>query len=71
MLELAEMIIDLCRSGSALHFLPLPVDDPTRRRPEIALAAQGLGWEPKTGIEEGLAMTIAYFRKLAPAGCRQ
>jgi UDP-glucuronate decarboxylase len=67
-LGLAKMIIDLCQSRSPLHFLPLPSDDPMRRRPEIGLAAERLGWEPKTGIEEGLAMTIDYFRRLAPSG---
>jgi UDP-glucuronate decarboxylase len=63
MLELAELIIRLTKSTSELEFLPPPLDDPRRRRPDIALARRKLGWEPFTGIEEGLTRTIHYFRE--------
>ncbi len=67
MLELAERIIDLCGSRSAIVFQPLPSDDPSRRRPDIALARSLLEWEPATGLTEGLKRTIAWFRQLRPA----
>ena len=43
---------------------PLPKDDPKRRKPDIALAKALLGWEPKVPLQDGLAKTIDYFRKL-------
>jgi UDP-glucuronate decarboxylase len=61
--ELAELTIKLTGSRSTLEFEPLPVDDPTRRCPDITRAKQVLGWEPQVGIEEGLRATIAYFRE--------
>lgn len=61
-LELARLIIKLTASPSKIEHLPLPEDDPVRRCPDIALARTKLGWEPKVGLEEGLARTIAYFR---------
>jgi len=60
--ELAERIRDACGTGSPLAFHPLPEDDPVRRRPDIALARHALGWEPRVGIEEGLARTVAALR---------
>jgi UDP-glucuronate decarboxylase len=62
MLELAEKILRLCGSRSKLEFEPLPPDDPRQRQPDIALAKQQLGWEPKVGLDDGLRETIAYFR---------
>jgi UDP-glucuronate decarboxylase len=62
MLELAEKVLRLTGSGSKLTFAPLPQDDPSRRRPDIALAKEKLHWEPKTELEEGLSKTIAYFK---------
>src|SRR5579883_438246 len=59
--DLAEMIIDLTGSRSKLKFVDLPVDDPIQRCPDISLAKNVLGWEPKTPLEEGLKRTIAYF----------
>jgi len=61
-LELAEKIIRLSGSRSAIVRKPLPQDDPVRRCPDISLAKAKLGWEPKVGIEEGLTKTIAYFQ---------
>jgi UDP-glucuronate decarboxylase len=49
-------------SKSKLVYRPLPSDDPKRRKPDIALAKELLGWEPKVSLEEGLAKTIEYFR---------
>jgi len=64
MLELAERIIALTGSASRLEFLPIPADDPVRRRPDITLAREKLSWEPKIPLEEGLTRTIDYFRRL-------
>jgi UDP-glucuronate decarboxylase len=51
----------LTGSSSELIFLPLPGDDPKQRKPDIQLARQQLGWEPKSALREGLMATIAYF----------
>jgi UDP-glucuronate decarboxylase len=59
--ELAEKIIDLIGSSSKLEYKPLPSDDPTQRQPDITLAKEILGWEPKIQLEEGLKKTISYF----------
>lgn len=64
MLELAETIIRLTNSKSKLVFLPLPQDDPKQRRPDITLAKEKIGWEPKVKIEVGLMKTIEYFDRL-------
>ncbi len=56
-LELAHTVVELLGSSSEVVHLPLPVDDPTRRRPDITLARTALGWEPTTGLREGLART--------------
>ena len=63
MLELAENVIRLSDSKSALEFRPPPSDDPRQRKPDIALAKSKLGWEPKVGLDEGLKETNAYFRR--------
>ncbi len=60
-LEFAELIIKLTNSNSKIINKPLPKDDPTRRRPDITLAGEKLGWTPKVNIEEGLLKTIKYF----------
>ena len=62
MLDLARKVIELTRSSSTIAFQPLPVDDPTRRRPDDAKAKLLLGWEPKVGLDEGLAKAVAYFK---------
>lgn len=64
MLELAELVMEMTGSQAPIKFLPLPSDDPTRRRPDISLAKNFLGWEPKVALEEGLEKTIRYFREL-------
>jgi UDP-glucuronate decarboxylase len=63
MLELAAMAIELSKSSSRLVFKPLPPDDPTRRRPDISLARQRFGWEPKIPLREGLTRTVEHFRR--------
>jgi UDP-glucuronate decarboxylase len=59
--QLAEMVIELTGSKSKLVFHPLPADDPQQRRPNIKLAQDRLGWEPKIPLVQGLEKTIAYF----------
>jgi len=61
--QLAEKTLELLpESKSRLVFRPLPGDDPKKRKPDITLAKELLGWEPKVPLAEGLAKTIAYFR---------
>jgi dTDP-glucose 4,6-dehydratase len=60
-LELAQTVVELLGSASEIVHLPLPVDDPTRRRPDITLARSALGWEPTTGLRDGLARTADYL----------
>jgi UDP-glucuronate decarboxylase len=62
--ELAERIIALTGSRSRINYLPLPDDDPKRRQPDISLAKERLGWQPKVPLEEGLKRTIAYFERV-------
>lgn len=62
-LELAEKIIKLTKSSSKIIRKPLPPDDPVRRCPDISLAKEKLGWQPKIGLEEGLLKTIAFFKE--------
>ncbi len=62
MLELAQQVIELSGSKSQLVNKPLPADDPTQRQPDISLAKQKLGWEPKIKLREGLQRTIEYFK---------
>jgi UDP-glucuronate decarboxylase len=63
-LELAELILKLCKSKSKIVFLPLPKDDPVRRKPDISLAKKVLNWQPKVPLEEGLKRTIEYFKSI-------
>jgi len=63
-LQLAETLIRMTGSASPIIFRPLPQDDPIQRRPDIALAREKLGWEPRIPLSEGLEKTIAYFRKV-------
>ena len=62
--ELAEMVIRLTGSTSTIEERPLPADDPKVRRPDITLARQVLGWEPRVSLDEGLRRTIPYFQRL-------
>jgi UDP-glucuronate decarboxylase len=62
--ELAELVLELTGSRSKVVRQPLPVDDPTQRRPDITLARQKLGWEPTVPLREGLARTIEWFKSI-------
>jgi UDP-glucuronate decarboxylase len=66
-LELAESVLRLTASRSRIVFKELPVDDPVRRRPDISLAREKLGWEIKVPLAEGLRETIDYFRSVLSA----
>ena len=63
-LKLAETIVRLAGSHSKIVFRDLPVDDPKQRRPDITRARRLIGWEPEVGLEDGLARTLEYFRKV-------
>jgi UDP-glucuronate decarboxylase len=62
-LELAEKVIQLTQSKSKIIRLPLPLDDPKQRRPDITKAKEILGWSPSTQLDSGLHRTISYFRE--------
>jgi UDP-glucuronate decarboxylase len=66
-LDLAEKIIALTGSSSSIVRRPLPIHDPQRRRPDLKLAKEKLGYWPKVSWDEGLPRTIAYFRELLNA----
>jgi UDP-glucuronate decarboxylase len=60
--ELAEAVLKTIGGKSTLIFKPLPQDDPKQRQPDITMAREKLGWEPKVKLQEGLERTVAYFR---------
>jgi len=60
--ELAEMVIELAGNKSQIVYKPLPQDDPKTRRPDIAKAQRLLGWQPEIPLDEGLRITIAWFK---------
>ena len=62
MIELAQKVIELTRSKSKIIYEKLPLDDPRNRQPDISLAKRILGWEPKVGINDGINLSIDYFR---------
>jgi dTDP-glucose 4,6-dehydratase len=61
-LELAKIVIEVTGSESEIVFEPLPVDDPTRRRPDITLAREVLGWEPEVDLRNGVARLAEWYR---------
>lgn len=63
-LDLARLILELTDSKSKIVFMPLPQDDPVKRKPDILLAKHVLNWEPIVSITEGLEKTTKYFRDL-------
>ena len=63
-LEFAQNILDLTNSKSKIAFHPLPSDDPKRRQPDISKANNTLNWSPKISLDQGLKITIDYFKKL-------
>ena len=64
-LELAKLVIEMTGSDSDIVFELLPQDDPVRRRPDITLAEQVLGWRPRFALPEGLVRTVEWFRRIA------
>ncbi len=64
---LAQQIINMTGSRSELVYRPLPEDDPRQRQPDISRARDILHWQPKVALDEGLELTINYFRKFLPA----
>ena len=62
MLELAEKVIAHTGSFSSVAFCDLPSDDPIRRKPDISLAKERLGWQPRIAVDEGVVRTIDYFK---------
>ena len=60
--ELAEMVVAKVGGSSKVVYRDLPSDDPTQRRPDITLAKEKLGWEPKISLSDGLDKTIEYFK---------
>jgi dTDP-glucose 4,6-dehydratase len=65
--QLAEIVLELTGSSSALAFRELPEDDPKVRQPDITRAREILGWEPQVELREGVRRTIEYFRSVLPA----
>ncbi len=67
--DLAEKVLALIpESKSKIIYRVLPTDDPRRRKPDVSLAKEKLGWEPKIKLEEGLVKTIEYFKKIIYGG---
>ncbi|HEX3387680.1 MAG TPA: UDP-glucuronic acid decarboxylase family protein [Streptosporangiaceae bacterium] len=60
--EFAQLVLRVTGSGSPVEYLPLPVDDPTRRCPVITRASQVLGWQPQIRVEDGVRRTVEWFR---------
>jgi UDP-glucuronate decarboxylase len=63
-LELAEKILKIIGGRSKIIYTDLPLDDPRQRKPDISLAKEKLNWTPKVDLDEGLDMTIQYFKKI-------
>lgn len=63
MLDLAEKVVSITKSKSAIVFEPLPQDDPRQRKPDISLAQSILGWKPLVNLESGITKTAEYFAK--------
>jgi UDP-glucuronate decarboxylase len=63
MMELAKKVLAMTGSTSPVEYHPLPVDDPVRRRPDITLARELLGWEPTVPFDAGITRTVEYFRQ--------
>ncbi|MDD5292407.1 MAG: SDR family oxidoreductase [Candidatus Omnitrophica bacterium] len=61
--KLAKIIIGLANSDSAMRYLPLPQDDPARRKPDISRARKYLNWQPEVDLKDGLIATIGWFKQ--------
>jgi dTDP-glucose 4,6-dehydratase len=64
-LECAKAVLEVTGSKSEMSYVELPVDDPTRRRPDITKARALLGWEPRVGLKDGLKKSLEFFRSRA------
>jgi dTDP-glucose 4,6-dehydratase len=64
-LDFAKEVVQLTQTSQKIVFKELPTDDPKQRRPDISLAKEILGWEPRIGRAEGMALTYEYFKKLS------
>ena len=64
LLELAKIIVALTNTKSKIVYKSLPVDDPKVRCPDISKARRLLEWKPRVRLENGLAETVAWFKKL-------
>ena len=62
-LECARKVLATTGSASKINFEPLPVDDPKQRRPDISKAQRLLGWTPAVDLENGLKLSLVYFRR--------
>jgi dTDP-glucose 4,6-dehydratase len=60
--DFAQLVLKITGSASAIEYLPLPTDDPGRRRPVITRAEQLLGWKPGIPVEDGVRHTVEWFR---------
>jgi dTDP-glucose 4,6-dehydratase len=67
-LECARAVLEVTGGESDLRFEPLPVDDPTRRKPDIGKARAILGWEPAVSLKQGLAKSLDFFKSLLSHG---
>lgn len=63
--SLAEMVLEVTQSKSTITYCPLPEDDPRQRCPDITLARETLGWEPRIALEEGVRRTAEWFSSAA------
>jgi dTDP-glucose 4,6-dehydratase len=70
MLECAREVLSVTGSNSKIVFAALPLDDPTRRRPDISKARALLGWEPKVPLREGLQKSLSYFQSCVAAASK-
>ena len=66
-LECAKLVLAITGSKSQIRYEALPQDDPKLRRPDITRARTLLGWEPKINLQEGLRLSLDYFRKAVQA----
>ncbi|WP_448614631.1 UDP-glucuronic acid decarboxylase family protein [Modestobacter sp. URMC 112] len=67
-LALAELVLEVTGSSSAITFVERPQDDPHVRQPDISLARDLLGWEPKVPVRDGMARTVQWFRDVLDPG---
>jgi dTDP-glucose 4,6-dehydratase len=70
MIECARAVLGVTGSKSEIIHMPLPQDDPARRRPDITKARTLLGWEPKVSLREGLKKSLSYFQSCMAAKTR-